>query len=381
MTEKQPTMHSPAWARLTPTTGVDRRVGLSWLSGIGFNRAAPVELLFQLLDVGEADFLYRRDLPDAVMDAATGHRTRSVRSRTAEIGDLSPAQWERIIAASPEPDLRKELRLRAEEQSAARRLSRGGRGVGRAPHPDAAPPTTPGEIAAMASEVPDIDPHSSTTALWWIGALHANAEAMRQLASSPKLLVRRSVARAPRLPADVVALLARDEDRVVRLFLAESCDDAPPEMLLEVAGWWDQSYSFPGRPRSHPNFPRQGLLRFAADPNPRLRALALDDPASTAALVEQAGHDPHEIVRRAAAEDPRLAPDAAVRLAADPDSGVRWRAGANPVMPPEELVTLLLDLRSAEITARNPRIPVPVMHRMVEVAAPLLDAPRRPPRS
>lgn len=139
---------------------------------------------------------------------------------------------------------------------------------------------------------------------------------------------------------------------------------------------------FVPRPTAQPSqLPRQGLLRFAADPNPRLRALALDDPASTAALVEQAGHDPHEIVRRAAAEDPRLAPDAAVRLAADPDSGVRWRAGANPVMPPEELVTLLLDLRSAEITARNPRIPVPVMHRMVEVAAPLLDAPRRPPRS
>ncbi|MCW2933809.1 MAG: hypothetical protein JWM19_4771 [Actinomycetia bacterium] len=61
---------------------------------------------------------------------------------------------------------------------------------------------------------------------------------MRQLARSPKLLVRRSVARAPRLPTDVAALLARDEDRVVRLFLAESCDDAPPERLLKVAGWW-----------------------------------------------------------------------------------------------------------------------------------------------
>lgn len=288
-------------------------------------------------------FLYREDLPNGVMEAAAVHRTRRVRGHTAEIGRLSPALWERLIAASPEPDLREQLTELAGERLAARRLSRGGRGVGRAPHPDAAPPTTRDEIAAMAYEVLDIDPQGQTTALWWIGALHANAEAgalhanaeaMRQLASSPKLLVRRSVARAPRLPADVVALLARDEDRVVRLFLAESCDDAPPQMLLEVAGWWDASYSFPGRPRNHPNFPREGLLRFAADPNPRLRALALDDPASIAPLVAQSSRDPHAIVRRAAAEDHRLAPEAVVRLTADPDKGVRRRAWANPVIPP-----------------------------------------------
>ncbi|WP_159029275.1 hypothetical protein [Streptomyces viridochromogenes] len=380
MTENQPAAHSPAWGRLMPADEVDRRVGLSWLSGLGFNRAAPVELLFKLLDVGVTDFLYREDLPNGVMDAAAVHRIRNVRAHVAEIGRLSPAQWGRLLAASPEPDLREQLTERAEELLAAQRLSRGGRGVGPAPRPDAAPPATPVEIAAMASEVPDIDPRGSTTALWWIGALHANAAAMRQLASSPKLLVRRSVARAPRLPSDVVELLARDEDRVVRLFLAESCDDAPPEMLLEVAGWWDASYSFPGRPRNHPNFPREGLLRFAADPNPRLRALALDDPASTAAHVERASHDPHEIVRRSAAQDPRLAPEAAVRLATDPDNGVRWRAVPHPAVPPAELVTLLLDLRSAEIAVRNPTIPVPVMHRMAEVAAPWLAAPRRSPR-
>jgi hypothetical protein len=37
--------------------------------------------------------------------------------------------------------------------------------------------------------------------------------------------------------------LAHDEDRVVRLFLAESCDDAPADMLLEVVQWWTGSVS------------------------------------------------------------------------------------------------------------------------------------------
>jgi len=225
----------------------------------------------------------------------------------------------------------------------------------------------PEAIAAMAADVPEIDPRTQTYALWWIGALQHDAEAMRQLAASPNLLVRRSVARATRLPEDVASLLASDEDRVVRLFLAESCDDAPAEMLLEVASWWGGSFSFPGRPRNHPDFPRAGLLRFAADPNPRLRLLALDDPAATHALVEQLGHDPERIVRMAVAEDRRLSPDSLRRLALDPEEGVCWRAWMNPSLPLEILAQLLLDPRSAEFAAHNPVIPIDVVRHMLAV--------------
>ncbi|MER7756862.1 hypothetical protein [Kitasatospora sp. NPDC097643] len=353
-----------AWARLTAATDLDRRVALSWLSGLGFNRSAPVDVLLTLLDADETGFLWREDLPPEIMDAAVVHDARRVRVIAAESGRLSATQWDRLVAATPNPGLRELFAELAGEQLAARRLSRGGRGIGRAPHPDATPPKTPEEITAMAAEVPDIDPDGQTTALWWIGALHENAEAMRQLAASPKLLIRRSVARAPRLPTDVAAALARDQDRVVRLFLAESCDDAPPEMLLEVAAWWEGSLSFPGRPHNHPNFPRDGLLRYATDPNPRLRALALDDPASTSALVEQLSYDPDPIVRRAAGQDQRLSPESLRRLAADTDQGVRWRAWLNPSIPPDALVTLLLDAHSAEHAAHNPVIPIPVIRRM-----------------
>jgi hypothetical protein len=296
-----------------------------------------------------------------------------VRANLAEVGRLSIEQWEQLIAHSPEPGIREY----ANERLAASRRPHGGRGVASAPDAYAAPPATPEEIAALAAEVPDINPDSQTTALWWIAALHDNTDAMRQLARSPKLLVRLSVARAAHLPADVAALLARDDDRVVRLFLAESCNDAPPEMLLEVATWWDGSLSFPGRPRKHPNFPRDGLLRFAADPNPRLRALALDDPASTAALVDTLSRDQDATVRRAAAEDRRLTPEAALRLAADTDSSIQIRAWMNPTMPVDELISLLLDARSAEFAVRNPTIPVPVMRQMVIIAAPWLNSPRR----
>lgn len=358
-----------AWTRLTAATDLDRRVAHCWLFGLGFNRSAPVDVLLDLLNSGVADFLRRDDLPAEVLDAAVVHDAELVRATAAESGHLSPAQWDALLAATPDPRQRDTLTELAAEQLTARRRSRGGRGVGSAPHPDATPPVTPQEMAAMAAEVPDIEPGHFTTALWWVGALHGNAEAMRRLAASPKLLVRRSVARAPRLPADVVAALARDQDRVVRLFLAESCDDAPPEMLLEVAAWWTGSLSFPGRPQSHPRFPRDGLLRYVADPNPRMRALALADPESTSALAEQLRHDPDPIVRRAAAEDHRLSPESLRSLAADTDQRVRLRAWLNPSISANTLVTLLLNAGSAKQAARNPGIPVPVMHRMVTLAA------------
>lgn len=176
------------------------------------------------------------------------------------------------------------------------------------------------------------------------------------------------MARARHLPPDVAELLAHDEDRVVRLFLTESCDDAPAHALLDVWSWWDGSFSFPGRPRNHPNFPRHDLLRFAQDPEPRIRLLALDDHASDAFLVERFSRDPDAQVRRAAADDPRLSPGSAVRLADDADYAVRRSAWRNPALPPEVLVPLLLDEHSAEDAARNPAIPTATMHRMIALA-------------
>ncbi|MFF5083695.1 hypothetical protein ACFY36_42160 [Actinoplanes sp. NPDC000266] len=357
-----------AWARLTATADLDQRIALGWLFGLGLNRSAPEDVLLDLLDFGETGLLHRDDLPAGVMDAAVVHGAARVRAAAAESGHLSAAQWDRLLTTTPDPGQRDMFAELAAEQLAARRRSRGGRGVGRAPHPDAAPPRTPQDIEAMAAEVPDIDPADVTTALWWIGALHDDADAMRRLAASPKLLVRRSVARAPRLPADVAATLSRDQDRIVRLFLAESCDDAPPEMLLEVAAWWEGSLSFPGRPRTHPHFPRDGLLRYSGDPNPRMRILALADPASTSALAEQFSHDPDPIVRRAAAEDHRLSPESLRRLAADTDQRARLRAWLNPSISAGTLVSLLLHAGSAKHAARNPGIPIPVMRHMATIA-------------
>lgn len=358
---------SGVWSALADGFRPNRRVAKGWLTGLGLNRAAPVDVLVSLLDVGEVYFLYRADLPAGVLDAAVAHPSRRVWLMAAESGNLSRDQWDRLLAATAGRAIRELLAEMAEQQDGSRRS--GARvGVDPAPSPESRPPATPAEIAAMADTVPDITADHRSYALWWVAALHDDPAAMRQLASSAKLLIRRSVARAVHLPPDVVDLLARDEDRVVRLFLTESCDDAPGDLLLDVWTWWPGSFSFPGRPRNHRNFPRDGLLRFADDPQPRLRLLALDDPASGADLVERFSRDPDSDVRGRAAEDRRLSPDSAVRLAQDAVGEVHRPARRNPALPPTSLVSLLLDEHSAGEAAENPALPVAVMRRMIALA-------------
>ncbi|MFK4102071.1 PE-PGRS family protein [Streptomyces sp. NPDC019531] len=220
----------------------------------------------------------------------------------------------------------------------------------------------------------DFDPRVHHHPLDWVVALHHDEAAMRRLACSVHPLVRRSVAHARRLPSDVVALLAHDEDRVVQLFLAERCDDALADMLMRVWRWWDGSLSTPDRPRGHPNFPRHDLVRYADDLDPRMRRLALDDPESTPELVERLSRDPSEEVRHRAVSDPRLSPSAAVRLLEDPHEHIRGAAARHPSLPARLLTQALRGNDTAEAAARNPALPVEVMRQMVERLGPSTTA-------
>ncbi|WP_315975521.1 PE-PGRS family protein [Streptomyces nigrescens] len=224
----------------------------------------------------------------------------------------------------------------------------------------------------------DFDPSGHHHPLDWVVALHRDPGAMRRLAASTHPLVRRSVARARHLPPDVVERLARDEDRVVQLFLTESCDDAPADMLLRVWQWWTGSLSTPDRPHGHPNFPRRDLLRYAGDPNPRMRQLALDDLESTVELVERFSRDSDEEVRHRAATDSRLTPASAVRLLDDPHERVRHAAARHPRLPAQMLSRLLRDTDTAQAAAQHPALPIPVMEQMLQRIQPPASATPEP---
>lgn len=343
-----------------------KRLRRAWLEGLGFNHAAPRHVLLRLLDTGVVGFLFRSDLPPVIVEAAIVHPDKRVLGTIVESRILTAEQWDRLLSSVADPGLREQLAVDAQHHAAARAY-REHKAAGLAACTGTPPPTTHAEIARMAASVPDVDPEHVTHALDWVEVLHGDGDTMRQLATSTNLWIRRSVARAPRLPEDVADRLAHDQDRVVRLFLAESCDDAPAEMLLEVWTWWTGSLSFPGRPRNHPNFPRYNLLRFANDPDPRMRRLALDDPASTPALVAEFSRDADAEVRADVAKDPRLAPGDAARLIEDVDQRVRQAAQTHPSLPRHALVGLLLDERTAATAARNPAIHTPAMRHMIEI--------------
>ncbi|MFK0046423.1 HEAT repeat domain-containing protein [Streptomyces sp. NPDC090741] len=68
----------------------------------------------------------------------------------------------------------------------------------------------------------------------WVVERGHEPEVARRAAASGHVLLRRSIAMQERLPADVVELLAEDEDFFVRLTLCECCHDAPHELVVEM---------------------------------------------------------------------------------------------------------------------------------------------------
>ncbi|WP_237525509.1 PE-PGRS family protein [Streptomyces sp. SID4985] len=216
------------------------------------------------------------------------------------------------------------------------------------------------------SRIPvEFDPKARCRALSWVRELHDDEAAVRRLAISAHPLVRRSVACAKNLPTDVAERLARDEDFVVRLFLAENCAQAPAEVLLEMWASWN-GYSA-ARMIEHPNFPRQDTLRYAEDTNPSLRTLALYDPDSTAELVERFSRDPDDGVRWRALRDERLSSASVVRLLDDPREWIRKSAAADPRVPARVLSPLLKEIDTAASAAQNPAIPEAVMHHLLDL--------------
>lgn len=163
---------------------------------------------------------------------------------------------------------------------------------------------------------------------------------MRRFATSAHVGLRRLAAHSPHLPAGLVALLAADEDFVVRLLLSEHHPDPPGDLLLAVA-LESPSGTRPDRV-CHPNFPSAGLARLARSGDPVARALALRDPALGPADVERLSRDADPAVRSAAARDERLPAPRLQELLDDPEAA--GSAARNPGLPEASMKRILYDV-------------------------------------
>jgi hypothetical protein len=141
-------------------------------------------------------------------------------------------------------------------------------------------------------------------------------EAWRRLDNDPDPGVRRTAARRPGTPADVLEQLVRSYGDV----------DAVRPMLIE-----------------HPNFPRHRLQTFVDETNVMVRYLALYDPDLPTETLRRLASDPNPWLRRWAARHLRLTPDLFDQLLADTDRDVIDDAAANPSLPQSHMYRILLD--------------------------------------
>ncbi|MGV9774306.1 hypothetical protein [Streptosporangium sp. NPDC003464] len=153
------------------------------------------------------------------------------------------------------------------------------------------------------------------------------------------MVLRRSVACNPDLEPVLVERLARDDDRAVRLLLAEHHPDAPADLLLRVV--LDGAGYSEGDLTDRPRFPRADLARFADSPRPGERRLVVLDPRTPADVIERLSHDEERSVRIAMARDARLPVTRMPALLDDSDEQVAFSAATNPALPVEAMARLV----------------------------------------
>ncbi|MFI5495171.1 hypothetical protein [Actinoplanes sp. NPDC051859] len=165
----------------------------------------------------------------------------------------------------------------------------------------------------------------------------ASREDSLRWARSVNPLLRRRAAHYAELPADLVASLAQDSDLGVRTLLAQHHPDAPPDLLLQC--YLEQDGRGRERLVARPQFPTEGLARFAEHRDPAVRRLVALDPDVAGEIIEALCADPDASVRAAMAECPRLPVTRLIELLDDPESAEH--AAANSALPADERERLL----------------------------------------
>ncbi|MEW1721470.1 hypothetical protein [Streptomyces sp. NPDC093109] len=139
-------------------------------------------------------------------------------------------------------------------------------------------------------------------------------EAWRQLDNDPELTVRRTAARRPTAPPEVLERLVRAHGETFHI----------RPLLVD-----------------HPRFPRHTLRTLVDEPSANVRYVALQDPELPVPALEQLAADAEPFVRRGVAGHPNITSELLTRLLSDPDPEVADAAAANPALRPAEMYEIL----------------------------------------
>jgi hypothetical protein len=264
------------------------------------------------------------DLAVALVD----DRRSQIRQAVAENASLPPDLVARL-AVDPDPSVRLAVSMR--------------------------PDLTEDERAAIDYEV---RPEDRLHAPRWVSRSLDDLTLMSRCARSAHIGLRRFAAYSPHLTPDLVNALAEDPDFAVRLLLCENHPDAPADLLLRT--YLAAQVITSGDLLAKPNFPRSGLARHATSQDPQRRGLALLDPATTPEQVERLSHDEQRNVRSPAASDQRLSLTRVQELLTHPATAES--AARNPVVPVRLMHEILdeagIPPHSDHTKCNNPRIPV-----------------------
>ncbi|MFE1787796.1 hypothetical protein ACFW7J_05190 [Streptomyces sp. NPDC059525] len=175
-------------------------------------------------------------------------------------------------------------------------------------------------------------------------------------ADSPFAGLRCAAARSTALPAEARARLLADENPRVRFHALAGLAEVDLTVAEELDRRQGGMVKHGGRPADCVTFPPETLRRFADDPDPWMRVLALRDPDLPDEMLERLAADQEESVRCATAGHPRVPVAALLRLLGDTDEEVVEAAAASPLLP-VEVMRAVLD--RADAADDPPPAPVP----------------------
>ncbi|MFF5973290.1 hypothetical protein ACFY7C_17380 [Streptomyces sp. NPDC012769] len=156
----------------------------------------------------------------------------------------------------------------------------------------------------------------------------------------PHAVFRRVVAAGRDLPEHAWRRLDDDPDVSVRRTAARR-PDTPPQVLLRLLRGHGEVFHIRPLLVDHPNFPREALRDFANEADPRVRALALEDPELPVPELRRFAVCDEPLLRRGAARHPNVTAELLERLLADSDPEVADDAAANPVLPRDRMDHIL----------------------------------------